>query len=56
VHGDLVAQPVLKVPGPGERGIRNGPGSGFFILRFPPSSINGVYNGRTGKGKGTIPV
>jgi len=56
MHGNLVAQTVLKISGPGERRIRNGVGTGFFILRFPPTTVYCVYNSRTGKGKGTIAV
>jgi hypothetical protein len=56
MHGDQVTQTVLKISGPGKRGVRDRAGTGFLIFWFPPAAVDCVYDCWTCKAEGTIPV
>lgn len=49
-HGDFVAEAIVIVSSPGERGIWNGIRAGFGVGRMPPTTVNGVDEGGGGEG------
>lgn len=53
-HGDFVAEAVEEVSGPGEGGVGDGVGAGFFVEGVPPASVDGVDEGGGGEGVGAV--